>query len=114
LYNTIHVFKLAIVSTCMSLFVKEQNGFWLNCSDQNSNSCRPSILEYSTSVILSFGGITGSRPLKSEEISSGVLFSVIIYGMPALIAASTPNGEFSLPSLVKVLCSFFVMLSEMV
>jgi hypothetical protein len=34
-------------------------------------------------------------PLKSEEISSGVLLSVTIYSIPALIAASTRNGAFS-------------------
>jgi hypothetical protein len=34
-------------------------------------------------------------PLKSEEISSGVLLSVTIYSIPALIAASTPKGAFS-------------------
>ena len=55
------------------------------------------LVSYNILLVLyySFDDITGSRPLKSEEISSGVLFSIIIYGMPALIAASTPNGEFS-------------------
>lgn len=53
------------------------------------------LVSYSTSVILFLRRHYRIRPLKSEEISSGVLFSIIIYGMPALIAASTPNGEFS-------------------
>ena len=38
--------------------------------------------------------LVGKRPLKSES-SSGVLFNVTIYRIPALIAASTPKGAFS-------------------